>query len=118
MTTDENVKPIIIRDNETDEEYTLEFNKESVIFAERHGFDINELTRFPMTKIPEFFYYAFRMHHKALSRGQTDKILEKLGKLPEGFVERLANLYTVPFEYMVDDDEENERKNSEMTVIL
>lgn len=114
----EQVKPIIIHDAENEIDYTLEFNRESVKFAEARGFDIDDVSRFPMTKIPELFFYAFRMHHKNVSREKTDRILfEDLGGLPEGCAERLGALYAAPFEALSNKDGEK-RKNSKVTVEL
>jgi len=114
MENTERIKPIVIRDNESNTEYTLEFNRESVRFAEARGFDIRDLDRFPMTKLPELFFYAFRMHHKNISRDKTDKILfDDLGGMPDGMAERLGALYGVPFNALAND---GEAKNGRMTV--
>lgn len=95
----ETVKPIIIHDTENGIDYTLEFNRDSVKFAEQRGFSIDDVGRYPMTKIPELFFYAFRMHHMNVSREKTDRILfEGLGGLPEGVAERLGALYSAPFD--------------------
>lgn len=112
------VKPIIIKNTEDNAEYTLEFNRESVIFAEMRGFKIEDLGDYPMTKIPELFFYAFRMHHKNISRDKTDKILfSELGGIPNGMLERLAELYAQPFNALtVVDEEGEERKNSKFQV--
>lgn len=111
----EQVKPIIIRDNENGTEYTLEFNRESVRFAEAHGFDINDVQKYSMTKLPDLFYFAFRMHHKNISREKTDRILfEDLGGMPEGMAERLGALYGVPFEALINTGDH--AKNSKVTV--
>ena len=111
------VKPIIIRNTEDGTEYTLEFNRESVKFAESRGFKVDDVANFPMTKVPEFFYYAFRMHHKNVARDKTDKILsEELGGIPEGMIERLTELYAQPFEVLTVLEEGEERKNSKLTV--
>lgn len=115
---EEQVKPIILQDNETGEEYTLEFDRESVKFAESKGFVIEDVERFPMTKFPELFFYAFRKHHRNMARANTDKILfEQLGGLPDGFAERLGQLYSAPFEAFNNKDN-GEGKNSRMTVVL
>jgi len=112
----EQVRPIILHDTETETDYTLEFDRDSVRFAEARGFDIDEVKKFPMTKIPELFYYAFRMHHKNVSREKTDKILfDVLGGMPPGMSERLGALYAAPFEALMSDNE-NTAKNSRMTV--
>ena len=114
----EQVKPIIIHDAENEIDYTLEFNRESVRFAEARGFDIDDVGKYPMTKIPELFYYAFRMHHRNVSREKTDRILfEDLGGLPEGCAERLGALYAAPFEAL-SNKEGKTGKNSKVTVEL
>lgn len=113
----EEMKPIIITNEETNDEYVLEFNRESVKFAEARGFRVEDIANYPMTKIPELFFYAFRMHHKNISREKTDKILfEELGGIPDGMLERLAELYQAPFEALGVLGEGEERKNSKLTV--
>ena len=115
----EQVKPIIIHDAENEIDYTLEFNRESIRFAEARGFDIEDVGKYPMTKIPELFFYAFRMHHKNVSREKTDRILfEELGGLPEGVAERLGALYTAPFEALNGGNKDGKTGNPRMTVEL
>lgn len=118
----ENVKPIILTDKETGDTYTLEFNRASVMFAERRGFDIDDVGKYQMTKIPELFFYAFRMHHPNLSREKTDHIyFDKLGGLSAGALERLVQLYAQPYKALTNDDEDadnGEAKNARMTVEL
>lgn len=115
----ERVKPIIIHDSETGTDYTLEFNRESIKFAESRGFKIDDVGDFPMTKIPELFFYAFRMHHRNVSREKTDRFIFEdwggISDIPEGVIERLFLLYNEPFEAT---KMESERKNSKLTVEL
>lgn len=109
----ERIKPITLKDNETGTTYTLEFNRESIRFAEARGFDVNDVAKYPMTKLPELFFYAFRMHHKNVSREKTDRILfDDLGGMPDGMAERLGALYGVPFEALNGEA----GKNGKMTV--
>ena len=113
----EEVKPIIIHDEEKGIDYTLEFNRDTVRFAEARGFDIDDVGKFPLTKLPELFFYAFRMHHPNIARANTDKILfEDLGGLPEGAVERLGALYAIPLKAL--SGKENKAKNPKVTVEL
>lgn len=113
----ERVKPITIRNKATSEEYVLEFDKESVKFAEDRGFRLADLDNFPMSKIPEFFFYAFRKHHKNVARNKTDKILEEdLGGVSSKLMQRLIELYSQPFEEMVADEEAP--KNPDMEIDL
>ncbi len=110
------VRPVILHcDGEGD--YTLEFTRETVRWAESRGFKLEDLDSYPMTKIPEFFYYAFRAHHRNVSREKTDKIIFDdwggIGGIPEGLLERLGLLYAEPFK-----SHEEEGKNSRVTVEL
>lgn len=112
----EQVKPIIIHDGENGIDYTLEFNRESIRFAEARGFDIDDVGKYPMSKLPELFFYSFRMHHKNVSREKTDRILfDDLGGMPSGMAERLGALYAAPFEALTNGNE-GKAKNSKMTV--
>lgn len=112
----EKVKPIILHDEDRD--YTLEFNLDSVRFAQNRGFDADDVGRFPVVKIEELFFYAFRWHHQNVSKEKTDKILwDKLGgisNLPDGFVERLIMLYYDPINAVKNAEEAG--KNASMTV--
>ena len=115
-TSDEVLKPVILKDNTNNDVYVLEFNRDSVKFAEARGFDINQFSsKVMLSAIEELFFYAFRMHQPKMSKADTDKILyEKLGGVPEGLVERLAQLYLVPFNTLIRSEES--AKNSKMTV--
>lgn len=110
----EKIKPIVITDGDNGDVFTLEFNRESVRFAEMKGFNISDIETKPMSTLPELFYYAFRMHHKSVSKDKADKIYEKLGGLTEAMVARLGALYAAPFETLIQSEES--LKNSNMTV--
>ena len=112
----EQVKPIILHDKENGIDYTLEFNRETIRFAEARGFDIDDVSKYPMSKLPELFFYAFRMHHKNVSREKTDRILfEDMGGMPSGMAERLGALYALPFEALTNTNGDK-AKNSKLTV--
>lgn len=108
------VKPIKVTDNDTGMTYTLEFNRESVKFAEDRNFDIQEIAKKPMTMIPDLWFYAFRMHHKMLPREKTDKLLEGLGGIPDGLIQRLVELYILPYNVLLQGDDNS--KNSKVVV--
>ena len=101
------VKAMVITDTTTGEKYTLEFDKESVRFAESRGFDIEDVAKYPLTKIEELFWYAFRKNHKRVDLLKARKLLEGIGALPDDFIERLVNLYAKPYEAFSDVDGEN-----------
>lgn len=108
-------EPIVFEVNETGEEYTLEFNRESVRYAERNGFKIDELSDLPMNGMIDLFFYSFRMHHPRVDRTKAERILfDILGGMPEGWAERLGALYAVPFNTLV--STEDISKNSKVTI--
>lgn len=115
---DREIKPIEIRNTETNDVFTLEFTRDSVRFAEARGFDIQAFTegKAPLTGTSDLFFYAFRAHHPKMSKAETDKMLfEDMGGMPDGMVARLIELYSEPFNVLVD-NEGDERKNSKLTV--
>lgn len=103
----ERVKPIVIKNEDTGEVYTLDFNRDSVRFAESRGFVISDIDKFPMTAIYDLFFYAFRMHHKNVARDKTDKIIDEywggVGGIPEGVLTRLGELWAQTFTPLVDE---------------
>lgn len=113
-TETEIIKPLRITMTESGETYELDFNRESILFAEGRGFDPDELTKYPVTKIPEFFWYSFRKNHKRLAKAQTDKILDSMGGLTEKTLERLILLYNQAqtSNNIVQDDEELEKNGA------
>lgn len=114
----ERVNPLRITDNEVGKTYELDFSRESIKFAEARGFDIDELTKFPVTRMPEFFYYAFRKNHKDVARANTDALFDKMGGLTGAIVERLGQLYAQAGLSHVISDDEKLAKNERVTVEL
>lgn len=110
----EHVKPIIIRDAKNKLEYTLEFNRDSVRFAEARGFKLEDIDAFSMTKVPEFFWYAFRMHHKSVSLAQAEELLKQIGGITEPIAKRLIELWMQTYDSLGNE----ETKNPDMTVEL
>ena len=114
----EKVKPIVLHDADEGRDYTLEFNLDSVRFAQARGFDSDDIAKYPVIKTEELFFYAFRMHHKNVPKEKTDKILwDKLGgigNLPDGFIERLIMLYYDPINAVK--NAEGGAKNGNVTV--
>ena len=114
--TTKEIKPIILRDDNNGDVFVLEFDRAVVKFAEARGFKINSLeSGLSISAIEELFFYAFRKHQPKLSKADTDNILyNKLHGMPDGMMERLAELYLLPFNTLIQSEEET--KNSTMTV--
>lgn len=112
-------KPIIIRDNTNDQVYTLEFSRETAVFTDNQGFRVSEFDDKLTEMLPILFYGAFRMHHKNVSRAETDNILfNKLHGLTPEAVQRLAQLYGATREALIHEVDEEEAKNAQATVEL
>lgn len=116
--TTETVKPVSLTDNDTSEKYELDFNRDAVKFAESRGFKVSEISDYPATRIPELFWYAFRKNHKRMTQKQTDAILEKMGGAPAALISRLVELYLQAGYTGVVNAEDEETKNSVVTVEL
>lgn len=100
--------------------YTLDFDLESVKFAESLGFEWDEMSKKPATMIPILWYSAFRRYHKKVNRKEAEDILVKAGGMNNEMSNRLAELYFQAISGLVetDDEEGEERKNLEWTVEL
>lgn len=119
MTTKEanEIRPVVLTD-ENGKRYTLEFDAESVKYAQERGFNSSEIDIKPMVVIPQLFKYAFRKNHKNVSNYVIDTIWKELTEdgMPEGLIERLMLLYVKPMECLT--TKEDSGKNSRVTVEL
>ena len=116
-TEDRQIKPITLKDDNNGDIFVLEFDRATVKFAESRGFKISvfEDNVINLSAIEEIFFYAFRKHQPRMSKADTDRILyDKLGGMPEGMLERLTDLYLVPFTTLM--NTEDKAKNGSMTV--
>lgn len=118
MDNQERVLPLRITFNDTGKTYELDFSRDAVAMAERNGFDIDDVTKYPQTKIPELWFYAFRMHHRNIAKNQADAMLNKLGGLTTQMLQRLMLLYNQARMANVIQDEEDVEKNAGVTVEL
>lgn len=118
----EKVKPMTIRDSESDKVWTLEFSRDSVKFAEARGVSIDGVGDSPMTMLPELFYSAFRKNHRNISKAETDKILfDELGGLTDAQYHRLMQLFAEPMNTLIKDKDEDggeTQENPKMVVEL
>lgn len=113
------INPIKLYDKDNGKTYELDFSRESVVFAEDRGFKLSDVAEYPVSKIPEFFYYAFRKNNRELSRGQTNALFDRLGGVSAEVVERLVSLYNqAALSNTVVDSTEDMGKNGGMAVEL
>lgn len=116
---EDRVDSIKLTDERTGMVYELDFNRESVMFAEDRGFQLSDVQKYPVSKLPELFYYSFRAHHRTVSKANTDKFLERLGGLSVSVIERLILLYNqATLANNIVETTEEMGKNGEMAVEL
>lgn len=108
------VKPIIVKDTANNITYTLEFTRESVAYAESKGFNITELQQKSLSGSLDLWVYSFRANHKGVSRDTALKLLDDLGGMPEGLLERLVELYAEPYKVLM--PSEGNSKNARVVV--
>ena len=110
------VEPIRLN-YEGGEEYILEFNRETVVYAEDHGFDVNEVPNKMQKYMPDMFFYAFLMHHPKIDHETTDSILfDDLGGITPELTERLLGLYTKAYMTLI--NASGKPKNAKLTVSM
>ena len=81
---------IIIKDG--DKEYTLQFNRYSIVQMEEKGFDVKNIEKKPLSTITKLIRGAFYMHHPRMTDAEIDAVADKLGDT-EKLVEELVKLY-------------------------
>ena len=100
-------------------EYTLEFNRATVTMAERAGFTMEDFDQKLMTRIPELFYYAFKMHHPEVTKKLSDEILfEGFNGLTASEMKELGDLYAEPYKTLINTEEDGEEKNERKVKML
>lgn len=87
------------------EDYTLEFDRESVKHAERLGFDYNKVETMPMNMIPILVRCAFIKNHSDTKTEVADEIYSKIGNKAE-FVAKLIEMYVETLNTLFDEEED------------
>lgn len=115
---DERIMPATITDNKTGDKYELDFNRDSIRFAESRGFELDNVAKFPVTGVADLFFYSFRMHHRNVARDKTDKLMERWKGIPESLLTRLIQLYQQAMTANNVQTDEDAAKNAELTLEL
>ena len=119
MNIQDHINPARIIDDQNGRTYELDFSRESIVFAERNHFKLEDALEYPVTGMRDLFYYSFRKNHRNVARDKTDKLIERWGGgIPEALVKRLIQLYQqAQSSNAIIVDEESE-KNSGLTLEL
>ena len=86
-----------------DNEYTLEFTRNTVMETERMGFDMERIDSAPVTSLTLLFRGAFLAHHRTLTIAEVDDILTNIDK--DGLLSALGQLYMDAIKPLVENEE-------------
>lgn len=90
-----------------DKEYLLEFDRASVEFLEKSGFNFEEYTKKIATMQPLVFRAAFLKHHKFDKGLNYDKMWEAVGN-KKGLINALIEMVAETYQTIIGSDEGNE----------
>ena len=112
------IKAITLKDKKTGElQYVLDFTRDSIKWAERQGFKVQVLEDgINMNAVDDIFYYAFHAHYPEVKKSEAEQILKDIGGMTPELLERLIELYLVPFNSLMASEES--LKNANLTVEL
>ena len=97
--------------------YCLEYTPESIKQMEASGFNINDMSEKPATRIEQLWAGAFIANHR---RNTSNTVIRELyGKMAdkEKLLQKLSEMYTNTLNYLLPDDE-GEAGNVEWTATL
>lgn len=112
-----NVKPVELEIG--DKVYTLDFTRNSIKYAEQHGFAMREdFGEKPVSDMTNLFYFSFRANHPEVTEEESDEIFEMLKGQAMPVITRLAELYAAQYVSLFGDESDGEAKNSNVKVRL
>ena len=85
---------IVIKNEQGDKRYVLEYNRSAIVRMEREGFKIENIEKTPLSTIVLLMRGAFYMHNPSLSNEEIDAICEELEVGGDEFIKALMELYT------------------------
>jgi hypothetical protein len=93
-------------------DYVLEYSRNSVKQMEQQGFVLDKLSEQPMTMIPMLVYGAFTKNNKGIKRSLVDEIYEhitdKIGDGENGFIHALLEMYAETVNTLTDTETADE----------
>ena len=94
-----------------DKEYTLAFNKKTIMQMSDNGFRIEKAREDYVSGIPQLFAGSFLRFHRTITEKEIDAIWNMIpDKL--GFIEALIGLYNEQIEQIFGEPEDDEKKAS------
>lgn len=106
-------KQLTITDPNTEQVYTLEFNRKSVLRAVKGGFDPDKMSEGDIDAvlmIPFLFNCAFDMHHGIMKEEDTDAIYNMIANKTD-LIEALVEIFAAPINALTEDPKGAKSKN-------
>lgn len=105
-------KQLIITDPNSNQDYTLEFNRKSALRALKAGFNPNKMDGEleAALMLPVLFNCAFDMHHGKMSEEETDAIYDMIPN-KEDLIGALSEIFADPIDKLVEDPKGAKSKN-------
>ena len=97
-------------------DYTLEYNRDSIRFIEKQGFDLNEFASKPMTMISLAFEGAFIKNHRNIKAATVKEIFDRFSK-KEDLSDILATMISETYNTLFDSEENDDGKNIEWKAV-
>ena len=93
-------------------DYTMEFNRKTVLGMESLGFEVSKISQKPNTMIPLLVQGSFAMHHPNMKpETAMDIFYDQSDKL--GLITALSEMYSEPGEKLLEEpDDEAQAKNT------
>lgn len=110
----EKLKPIIIKDENGNTKYVLEFSRATAELAENNGLVLTDVEQKPLSTMDKLFFFSFRKNHPRVTKTEADKVLEDIGGMSPELFERLVELYAETANSLMASEES--LKNAKMTV--
>ena len=90
--------------NYDEKDYTLEYNRQSVLMMESQGFVLEQLSIKPVTMIPMMFQGAFIKNHRGMKRALIDEIYDEVAD-KSGLLNALMEMYAETLSTLTDEKE-------------
>lgn len=109
-------RQINLTDPVTGQGYTLEFDRDSVVYAESIGFSITRVRDAVATDMTTLFRASFHKHHPGITKDDAYAIWDRIPGKQELF-EVLMDMFQEPFNALIEEPSEGDSKNVSWQVV-
>lgn len=107
MTIKEKKEAIKITDTENNRVYVLDFDLDSIKYAQDNGFSWDEIDTRSATLVPLIWYTLFRRHEKNVSKADAENLLKRLGGMSVALIVRIRQLWEQTLAPLYADEEDS-----------